>query len=38
MRDDGSEPRQSMKYRSTIDIEALIKAANKELRATAPEG
>jgi hypothetical protein len=32
------EPWQSMKYRSTIDIEALIKAANKELRATAPEG
>jgi integrase len=31
------EPRQSMKYRSEIDIEALIKAANKELRAAAPE-
>jgi hypothetical protein len=27
-----------MKYRSTIEIEALIKAANKELRATVPEG
>jgi integrase len=32
------EPRQSMKYRSEIDIEALIKAANKELCAAAPEG
>jgi integrase len=31
------EPRQSMKYRSEIDIEALIKAANKELRAAVPE-
>jgi integrase len=31
------EPRQSMKYRSEIDVEALIKAANKELRAAAPE-
>ena len=31
------EPRQSMKYRSEIDIEALIKAANKELRDAAPE-
>jgi integrase len=31
------EPRQSMKYRSEIDIEALIKAANKELRTAAPE-
>jgi len=26
------EPRQSMKYRSSIDIEALIEAANQELR------
>jgi integrase len=32
------EPRQSMKYRSEIDIEALIKAANKELRGAALEG
>jgi integrase len=31
------EPRQSMKYRSEIDVEALIKAANKELRVAAPE-
>jgi integrase len=31
------EPRQSMKYRSEIDIEALIKAANKELRGAALE-
>jgi integrase len=31
------EPRQSMKYRSEIDIEALINAANKELRAAAPD-
>jgi integrase len=31
------EPRQSMKYRSEIDVEALIKAANKDLRAAAPE-
>jgi hypothetical protein len=27
-----------MKYRSAIDIGPLIKAANKELRATAPQG
>jgi integrase len=31
------EPRQSMKCRSEIDIEALVKAANKELRAAVPE-
>jgi integrase len=31
------EPRQSMKYRSEIDIATLIKAANKELRTAAPE-
>ena len=26
------EPRQSMKYRSEIDIQSLVEAANKELR------
>jgi integrase len=31
------EPRQSMKYRSEIDIKKLIGAANKEVRSAAPE-
>jgi len=31
------EPRQSMKYRSEIDIAKLIKAANRELRGATPE-
>jgi hypothetical protein len=31
------EPRQSMKYRSEIDVEALIGAAGKELRDKRPE-
>jgi hypothetical protein len=31
------EPRQSMKYRSAIDIEGLIGAANQELRDQSPE-